>query len=228
MIPLRDENPSQSLPVITVLLILANLSVFIYQHFFIPEHAETLYHRLGFVPYGFFHFLGTDPAGRMPVLLTPVTAMFLHGGWLHLLSNMLYLWIFGDNVEDVLGHGRYLVFYLLSGIAATLIHGFVDMDSQIPMLGASGAIAGVLGAYLFLFPGARIRTLFIIVIIIRIVRIPAILLLGYWIAIQVLSGFSELGGRTGAGIAWFAHIGGFAAGLILILTMNKKRKPRRR
>jgi membrane associated rhomboid family serine protease len=152
--------------------------------------------------------------------------MFMHGGWLHLLSNMLYLWIFGDNVEDVLGHLRYLLFYLLCGITAALTHGFLNLGSRVPVVGASGAIAGVLGAYMFLFPKARIRTLLILFVFIQVVNIPATILLGYWILIQILSGITELGSQATSGIAWFAHVGGFAAGFLLILTM-KKRKGRR-
>jgi len=148
----------------------------------------------------------------------------MHGGWIHLLSNMLYLWIFGDNIEDTLGHLKYLSFYLLCGLIASLFHIFTNLNSQAPSLGASGAIAGVMGAYMFLYPKARIRTLLILVIFIQVVRIPAIIVLGYWILIQVLSGFAEFGSGTGGGIAWFAHIGGFIAGFILITIMKKRGK----
>ena len=227
MIPLRDENPSRSFPVVNIVLILINGFLFVYPHVFASGIAGTLYLELGFIPCEFFHLRDTGVQNRVPPILTPITAMFLHGGWIHLLGNMLYLWIFGDNVEDVLGHGRYLLFYILCGLAATLVHGFLHMDSAVPTIGASGAIAGVLGAYLYLFPGARIRTLVIVVIIIRVVRIPAILLLGIWILIQTASGLAELRHSSGAGIAWFAHIGGFTAGFLLILMMRKKRKTKR-
>ena len=228
MIPLRDENPSRGIPVVNVMLILINGFVFIYPHLFAPGLVDTVYLKLGFIPYEFFHLKDIGPQNLVPPPLTLITAMFLHGGWIHLLGNMLYLWIFGDNVEDVLGHGRYLFFYLLCGVTAALVHGFLHMNSRVPTIGASGAIAGVLGAYLFLFPGARIRTLFIIFIIIRVVRIPAVLLLGFWILIQTYSGLSEFGRTSGAGIAWFAHIGGFIAGFLLILMMKKKRMGYRR
>jgi membrane associated rhomboid family serine protease len=206
------------------MLILANVAAFIYMQVFIPGRAETLYHQFGFIPYEFFHFTDTGFQNMMPQSLSIFTSMFVHGGWLHLLSNVLYLWIFGDNVEDILGHGRYFFFYLLCGLLAVLAHGVVNIDSKIPMVGASGAIAGVLGAYLFLFPGARIRTLFIFFVLVRIIRMPAILLLGYWILLQTYSGLSELDSRMGAGIAWFAHIGGFVCGFILIMVLQKKRK----
>jgi len=226
MIPLRDENPSRSVPVGNIVLILANISVFIYQNFFISGGAGPLFLRLGCIPYEFSHFVDLNPLALVPVPLTILTAMFMHGGWIHLLSNMLFLWIFGDNIEDKLGHLKYLSFYMLCGLIASLSHIFTNLNSQVPTIGASGAIAGVMGAYIFLFPKARIRTLLILGIFIQIVRIPAIIVLGYWILIQVLSGFAEFGSRTVSSIAWFAHIGGFIAGFFLIMVM--KRSSRRR
>jgi len=222
MIPLRAENPSRSVPFVNITLILANISVFIYQNFVVPGGAEPLFSRLGCIPYEFTHFVDINPPALVPVPLTILTAMFMHGGWIHLLSNMLYLWIFGDNIEDTLGHLKYLSFYVLCGVIASLFHIFTNLNSQVPSLGASGAIAGVMGAYMLLFPKARIKTLLILVIFIRVVRIPAIIMLGYWILIQILSGFAEFGSRTGSGIAWFAHIGGFIAGFILITIIKKR------
>jgi len=223
MIPLRDENPSRTVPFVNIALILANISVFIYQNFFVPGGAERLFFRLGCIPYEFTHLVDINPPALIPVPLTIVTAMFMHGGWIHLLGNMLFLWIFGDNIEDRLGHLRYLSFYILSGLIASLFHIFTNLNSRIPSIGASGAIAGVMGAYMFLFPRARIRTLLIFGIFIQIVRIPAIMMLGYWILIQVVIAFAEFGLRTGSGIAWFAHIGGFIAGFFLIMVMKKPR-----
>jgi len=226
MIPLRDENPSKTIPVVNTCLILANFSVFVYQNFFVLGGAEPLILRLGFIPYEIANAVDLSPKNLVPVPLTILTAMFMHGGWLHLLSNMLYLWIFGDNVEDILGHFKYLFFYFMCGIMASLTHGFLNLSSQVPTIGASGAIAGVLGAYMFLFPRARIRTLLILVIFVQVVRVPAIILLGYWILIQVLSGITEFGSQTTGGIAWFAHVGGFVSGFILILMMRKRgRRP---
>jgi len=224
MIPLRDENPSRSVPFVNSTLILANICVFIYQNFFVSGGAKPLFFRLGCIPYEFTHFVDINPPALVPIPLTILTAMFMHGGWIHLLSNMLYLWIFGDNIEDTLGHLKYLVFYIVCGLIASLFHILTNLNSLVPTIGASGAIAGVMGAYIFLFPRARIRTLLILVIFIQVVRIPAIIVLGYWILIQVLSGFAEFGSRTGGGIAWFAHIGGFIAGIVLIIILKKRRK----
>ncbi len=225
MIPLKDQNPSKSIPFVNIALILINISIFLYQYFFYSEGPELMFLRLGFLPYEFTHMVDISPENLIPVPLTMFSAMFMHAGWLHLLSNMLYLWIFGDNVEDILGHRRYLFFYLFCGIAATLIHGFMNVNSKIPTVGASGAIAGVLGAYICLFPKARVQTLIIIIIFFRIVRIPSVVLLGYWILIQVVSGMAEMEAHTGGGVAWFAHIGGFFTGLVLIMGMKKKRRP---
>jgi membrane associated rhomboid family serine protease len=225
MIPLKDENPSKSLPLINVLLILANILAVIYGNFFLRGGAVPLFLRLGCIPYEFTHLVDIDPPSLIPAPLTILTAMFLHAGWIHLLSNMLFLWIFGDNIEDRLGHFRYLSFYVLCGIAASLFHIFTNFHSKVPSIGASGAIAGVMGAYMFLFPKAQIRTLLIFMIFVKIVRIPAIVILGYWILTQILSGFAEFGAGSGGGIAWFAHIGGFVTGVLLV-TLMKKRKRR--
>jgi membrane associated rhomboid family serine protease len=150
--------------------------------------------------------------------------MFLHGGWIHILSNMLFLWIFGDNIEDTLGHFKYLAFYILCGLIASFFHIFTNLNSQVPTIGASGAIAGVMGAYMVLFPKTRIKTLLILGIFIQVVKIPAIIILGYWILIQILSGFAEFGSSIGSGIAWFAHIGGFIAGFFLIMVIKRPKK----
>jgi membrane associated rhomboid family serine protease len=224
MIPLSDENPSKSIPLVNILLITANIFVFVYQNFFVPGGADSLFFRLGVIPYEFTHFVDMSPRNLVPVPLTIFTSMFMHGGWLHIIGNMWFLWIFGDNIEVRLGHIQYLFFYIVCGIAGSLFHIFTNLNSTIPSIGASGAIAGVMGAYLFLFPKARIKTLFIIIIFIQVVRIPAIIVLGYWILIQILSGVAEFGAGRGTGIAWFAHVGGFAVGFFLIILMKKKGK----
>jgi membrane associated rhomboid family serine protease len=224
LIPLKDENPSRTVPFITILFIAANCIVFVYYRYFFQDPGGPGFLRLGFIPYEWSHFRDLHPKNLVPVPLTMFTAMFMHGGWLHLAGNMLYLWIFGDNIEDRLGHIKYFFFYFLCGVSATLVHFFTQINSRIPAVGASGAIAGVLGAYIFLFPKARIKTLLILFVFIQIVPIPAILLLGYWIVIQVLSGMAEYGSAAkGGGVAWFAHIGGFVTGLVLIVVMKKKR-----
>jgi membrane associated rhomboid family serine protease len=224
MIPLKDENPSRTIPIVNILLILANVSVFVYQYFLAPGGPVQLTLRLAFIPYEITNVVDLSPKNLVPVPLTIFTAMFLHGGWLHLLGNMLYLWIFGDNVEDVLGHLKYLFFYFMCGLMASLTHGFLNLSSQVPTIGASGAIAGVLGAYVFLFPRARVRTLIVLLIFIQVVSIPAIFLLGYWILIQVMSAITEFGTQKTGGIAWFAHVGGFVSGFLLIVIMRKRGK----
>jgi membrane associated rhomboid family serine protease len=223
MIPLKDENPSKTIPIVNTCLILTNFSVFVYQNFLVPGGAEPLILRLWFIPYEVINAVDLDPKNLVPVPLTLLTSMFIHGGWLHLLGNMLYLWIFGDNVENTLGHIKYLCFYLMCGVMASLTHTFLNLNSHVPAVGASGAIAGVLGAYMFLFPKARIRTALILLVFVRVVSIPAVILLGYWILIQILSGMTEFGSLTRTGIAWFAHVGGFVAGLILVIMMRKQR-----
>jgi len=223
MIPLKDENPSKTFPFINIFIIILNSCAFVYQMYFSSGRAEHLFFQLGFIPYEISHLVDISPENLVPIPFTIITSMFIHGGWLHLISNMLYLWIFGDNIEDRLGHGKYLIFYIMCGILASLVHGFVNINSKIPSVGASGAIAGVLGAYLFLYPGARINTLFVVFIFARVVKLPALIVLGLWMMAQILSGFADCGSQTGGGVAWFAHIGGFVSGLLLIIIMKKKK-----
>lgn len=206
------------------MIISINLGVFAYQFFYMPQGPAYMINALGVVPRELFSLTDVGTPTPIPAPLTLFSAMFIHGGWLHLLGNMLYLWIFGDNVEDRLGHGRYLAFYLGGGVIASVVHAFLFSDSEIPCVGASGAISCVLAAYLVFYPKARVSTLFIIFIFIRIVRLPAVILLGFWIAIQVASGITELSENAG-GVAWFAHIGGFATGLVLAFVMRPGRSP---
>ncbi len=223
MIPLKDDNPARTAPVVTVSLIVANLAVSVYTLILAPEVREAFIYRMAVIPSEIVHL---DPFTINQALyngMTLFTSMFLHGGPLHLISNMLYLWIFGNNVEDTMGHGRFVLFYVLCGLCATIAQIAAGPDSTIPMIGASGAIAGVLGAYIVLFPTARVLTLLILVVIVRIVRIPALILLGVWLLIQLI----QAGGIESSGVAWFAHIGGFAAGLALIVPFRRK-KPRHR
>ena len=226
MIPFKDDNPSRTLPLVTLILLAINCATFIYQHLFLAAGPMDMIYRYGFVPSGWHHFADRPfPAMAMP-WLRMVTAMFIHGGWLHLIGNMLYLWIFGDNVEDRLGHVRYLAFYLVCGIGATMVHAMLYPASQTPTVGASGAIAGVMGAYLIFFPRARVRTLVVWIVFVQILRVPAIVALGYWVLIQILSGMAEYGQGSKGGIAWFAHIGGFACGLayaVLVRAMRRRR-----
>lgn len=204
MLPLRDANPSRRFPVVTVTLIAINVLIFLYQ-LTLPE--DELYAQ-ALVPYNVTHGFNTA------VALTFLSSMFMHGGLLHIGGNMLYLWIFGDNVEDVMGPVRYVVFYLLAGIAAALSQVLVTPDTRIPMVGASGAIAGVLGAYLLLFPGARILTFFPYFFFFE---VPAYVILIYWFVLQLIRGAAtSLAEAAGGGVAWWAHVGGFVAGLALV------------
>lgn len=226
MLPLRDENPTRRFPIVTVALIALNVASFIYQKS-LPEALEAdLVMRHGLVP-AFVTLLPQAGAGAaIPTASTFVTSMFLHGGLLHLLGNMLFLWVFGDNVEDRLGRGRFVLFYLTCGLAAAATQIVALPGSRVPMIGASGAISGVLGAYMLLFPSARVLTVIPIFIFLQFVKLPAIVLLGIWFLYQILNSLWSAPGE--GGVAWFAHIGGFAAGLILItLFLPRRRHPPR-
>jgi len=225
MIPLRDENPSRHIPFVNLFLILLNVGVFVYIFFISPRGPAPFIERFAFVPCRFARLSESGWNTAVAVSATMVTSMFLHGGPVHLLGNMLYLWIFGDNIEDVTGHRRYLLFYLACGICGAAVQAAVMPESALPMVGASGCVAGVLGAYMVRFPRARVKTLFILFFFIKIFRIPSVLLLGWWIAIQVISSLADTGVDNG-GVAWFAHMGGFAAGTVLIFFMTPRRKKR--
>jgi len=217
-IPLKDENPTRRFPVVTILIIALNTAIFLWQSFS-PAGLEAHILRLGTIPYEITHFRSLDPVVRIPPWLTLLTAMFVHASLLHLAGNMLYLWIFGNNVEDFLGPLRFILFYIICGLTASLSHIATHPSSRIPMVGTSGAIAGVLGAYFILFPGARVLTLMFIFFFIRIIPIPAGFFLGFWFLMQILN----LG--LGGGVAWYAHIGGFMAGALLV-RVHLKRRPR--
>ena len=208
MFPIRDHNPSGRRPYVTYALVAANVLVFLGYWLVITDE-----NALGW----FFHTWGLVPAKVMAGQgwAGIVTSMFLHGGWMHLFGNMLFLWIFGDNLEDEMGHLPFLGFYLASGLAAAALQVFADPGSGIPMVGASGAIAGVMGGYLLLFPRARVDVLFIFVIFYRIFAIPAWIVLGIWFAIQFFNGFATP--TDGGGVAYLAHVGGFIGGLVLTL-----------
>ena len=209
MIPLYDTLHSRRLPIVNWLLIALNGLVFLYEISLSPSALDGLTRSWGLVPSRLM-------AHPETMWVTILTAMFLHGGWFHILSNMWVLFIFGDNIEDRLGGGRYLIFYLLSGVAAGLMESFVLAGSDVPMIGASGAIAGVLGAYLVLYPRARIASLVPIIFIFTIIEIPAVLFLLFWFISQLFSGWLTLQGSTGSGIAWWAHVGGFVFGMLTV------------
>src|SRR5690242_14322190 len=215
MLPLSDHNPRRLTPVVNYLLVAANVWAFFWELSLGPSIQRDLT-ILAFVPARFW------AAPLYPPNIARIfISMFLHGGWLHIGGNMLYLWIFGDNIEDRLGHIKYAIFYLLCGVIATMTHAVMLPDSTLPSIGASGAIAGVLGAYIVLFPRARVTTLIPIFIFITIREIPAILVLGFWFVLQLFVGVASIGasGDVTGGVAVFAHIGGFIAGMILIVLM---------
>ena len=224
MIPLRDLNPIRTTPFVNYLIIALNVLMFMWELSYGPETEQFLY-NVAFIPARFW-----IPGYLVPNLITIFISMFLHGGFLHIAGNMLYLWIFGDNIEDRLGHFRYLLFYLLCGFGATMSHAFFNPTSRVPAIGASGAIAGVLGAYLILFPRARVTTLIPIFFFITIRELPAVLILGLWFVLQLFSGVGSLsaaGQEQAGGTAYFAHIGGFVLGMILIGIMGGRRpRPR--
>lgn len=206
MIPLHDENPTKTFPLFTIGLVAANTLVFFWE-LSMAQQATTFITDYGLVPYQMTRF----PLETYPNVFS---SMFMHAGLGHLLGNMLYLWIFGNNIEDVLGKLRFMLFYLTCGVIAAACHIAADFDSQIPMVGASGAISGILGAYLMLFPFARVKTLVFLGFFVTILRVPAIFLLLLWIGLQILNNMAV--GSEGAGVAFLAHIGGFIAGVILI------------
>jgi membrane associated rhomboid family serine protease len=224
MIPLRDDNPTTLTPWLTIAFIIACILVFLWQVSLGAPGFEAAVFRLGVVPASLF---GLKPLAQelylVPPGLTLLTSMFLHGGWMHLIGNMLYLWIFGNNVEDAMGHVRFVLFYLLCGIVAALAQALPHPDSTIPMIGASGAISGVLGAYLLLYPRARVLVLVPLGYYTRLVHLPAMYVLGFWFVLQLIN--SALLTQTGGGVAWGAHIGGFVAGMALIPLFKRRNVP---
>lgn len=224
MIPLRDMNPTRRPPVVTWVLIALNVGVWLYQWSLnayqlggeITPELERFVHEWGVIPYHLTH------GGKLGIYLTPLTSMFMHGGWLHLIGNMWFLHVFGDNIEDELGHGRYLLFYVLSGLGAVALQVAIDPGGTIPMVGASGAIAGVLGGYMMLHPRARVLTLVPIFIFIQFVELPAFLFLFVWFGLQLLQGFVSLNAAEAAtgGVAFFAHVGGFVVGFLLVRVLR--------
>ena len=221
MIPLKDSNPTERFPIITVVFIALNIIVFLYQISLDDDAIGTFVAAFSLVPSRLF-YAGTVLPGPIPVGITIFTSQFLHGGLLHLCGNMLYLWIFGNNVEDAMGRFRFIVFYLLCGAIASLAHAFMNDRSIIPMIGASGAISGVLGAYVLLYPKARVLTLFTLGFFVRMIEVPAMMVLGFWFVFQFLN---ALVAQEAGGVAWYAHIGGFLAGMALIIVFKRSDVP---
>jgi membrane associated rhomboid family serine protease len=218
MFPIRDTEPSYSKPIVTIALIAINVLVFLFEMSLEPESRNAFVETYALIPADF-------------AVSNLFTSMFLHGGWWHLIGNMWFLWIFGDNIEDILGHGKYLLFYLTCGIAAGLTQYAVNPDGRIPTVGASGAIAGVMGAYLLKFPHARIYSLVTVIFFFTMVEIPAWIMLIYWFVMQFFNGIGSIAtsqASEGGGVAFFAHIGGFVAGAVLVYVMGTRQRYSRR
>ncbi|MCC7106040.1 MAG: rhomboid family intramembrane serine protease [Chloroflexi bacterium] len=231
MIPLSDDpGPRRRFPIVNVLLVAVNVLVFLYEISLSSAGQNRLFLSAAVIPYEYTHGQDLPPGPPLGILYTTIfTSMFMHGGWLHIGSNMLYLWVFGDNVEDRMGRPGYLIFYVVCGIVASVTHIAFNLNSQLPSIGASGAIAGVLAGYLLMFGRARIRTLLFIGPFITITRVPAVLLIGFWFLTQLLSGVASVGDTAQtSGVAVWAHVGGFIAGLFLTpVFRSQSRKPSR-
>ena len=239
MFPYKDDNPTELTPVVTVAIIAANVLAWLFvQGMGSPEPLVRSVCEFGLVP---GELLRTAKPGAgvelaqglfcvvdKPQYSTLLTSMFMHGGWFHLIGNMVFLWVFGNNIEDVMGHGRFIFFYLLSGVAAAGAQMLIGPNSVVPMVGASGAISGVLGAYLVLYPRVRVHTLVFFGFYATSIALPAYLMLGYWAVLQLLGGLGSLSGVERGGTAFFAHIGGFAVGLLLIRFFASEDALRRR
>ena len=224
MFPLRDENPSRTTPVVTRVLIVLNLLVFIYELSLGTELRDFMF-RFALIPRHLT--LAIDGYAPWSAAVTPLlSSIFLHGGWVHVIGNMWYLWIFGDNVEDRLGHFGYLIFYLAAGVVAGLIHVASNPNSMLPTVGASGAIAGVLGAYAAAFPRARVVTLLPLFPFFPVVALPAMLVLGFWFVVQFASGALVLAAGLSGGVAVWAHVGGFVFGFVVMLVLGVALRPR--
>lgn len=222
MLPLRDNVPTRRFPVVTVTVIVINVLVYLLEVVLdLGGSLDDFLFRWGVIPYDVTRAFNLEEA------LTLITAMFLHGGFMHIAGNMLYLWIFGNNVEDAMGRGRFVLFYLLCGVLASLAQILPAPSLRIPSIGASGAIAGVLGGYLILYPRARVSTLIMLGYFGRVREISAIWVLGFWFVLQLLNGLFSLTALEsgGGGVAWFAHIGGFVAGLLLVRLFARRRQP---
>ncbi|MEW5700936.1 MAG: rhomboid family intramembrane serine protease [Candidatus Zixiibacteriota bacterium] len=221
MIPLRDDNPTSRKPYVTIALIVANVLVFLYQTAQGP-YAEAFVMKFGLIPYELTHRIELSPQVSFPAVATIFTSMFLHGGWMHLGGNMLYLWIFGNNIEDRLGPIRFLIFYLLSGVCAVLLFVLTGPNTQVPLVGASGAVSGILGIYALRFPRARVLTLLWLGFFVRMVWIPALAFLGIWFAMQLLFSVPTIGTSSGGGVAYMAHVGGFLFGMLGALVYKRR------
>ncbi|MDH4230959.1 MAG: rhomboid family intramembrane serine protease [Nitrospirota bacterium] len=219
MIPYKDDNPIHIIPVVTILIISLNLLVFITQ-VMSGVDTQSIAYSFGAIPSSLISFETRQP---IHPLLTVFTSMFMHGGLFHLCLNMLYFWIFGNNIEERLGHLRFVLFYFFCGCVAAFSHTLASPGSNIPMIGASGAVSGMLGAYLLLFPMAKVSTIVFLGFYVTVIKIPALIVIGFWAIIQVVSGLISQGTADQGGIAFFAHVGGFVAGLVTIKLWQPRR-----
>jgi len=223
MLPLRDDQPRYSSPWVNDFLIGINVLIFLFEWTLDPKSLNALIYQFGVVPSHVAAFLSGSPKYPLPVVVVPFfTSMFLHGGWMHVIGNMWFLYIFGDNIEDYLGHFKYLVFYILVGLIAMMTQVLVGIHSTVPTVGASGAIAGVLGAYFILYPQAKVLTWFFVFVL----WVPAWIVLGYWFALQFLNGTATLlsfQGQNMGGVAFWAHVGGFVSGVLLVGLFGERR-----
>lgn len=222
MIPLADDTRRRTFPIVTMSLIAINFLAFFYE-ITLGDNLNQFVYSTGVVPAHIVHPTGGLTLLTATTYLTLITSMFVHGGWLHVFFNMLFLWVFGDNVEDATGHLRFILFYVASGLVADFAQILFNLDSEVPSIGASGAIAGVLGAYLVLFPRGQVRTVLFLGPFISLTRIPALVVLGFWFVTQLFNGVASLGINTAqtGGVAVWAHVGGFLAGAALILVLRR-------
>ncbi|MEO2068215.1 MAG: rhomboid family intramembrane serine protease [Desulfurobacteriaceae bacterium] len=228
MIPLKDINPSRSKPVVTIFLIVVCVLIFLYELILGP-YNQLFLRMFGVIPFEISHGVDLPPPSPLAPYGTLISYQYLHGGILHILGNMLFLWVFGDNVEDYFGKLKFFIFYTVCGIVAALLQVAVYPDSDIPLIGASGAISGVLGAYMVLFPRAKIITLIFILFFIDIIAVPAVIWISFWFFMQFISALFSINHLGMGGVAWFAHIGGFLAGVILAkLFASKEREDEER
>lgn len=222
MIPLRDRNPSGTFPFVTVGIILINVLIFFIE-LSLGTQLDSFLFQFGIVPVKVAYSADIPDSTFVNTYFPFLSYMFLHGGFIHLIGNMWYLWIFGDNIEDRLGRVRFVLFYLLCGIGSALVHVYFNSQSGVPCVGASGAIAGVLGAYMVTFPKARVLVLVPLFIVWEFIELPAVVVLGFWFLIQFFSGTASISSAHGGGVAWWAHIGGFVLGVIFIKIFSKSR-----
>ncbi len=222
MIPIKDINPSRTTPVVTILIIIVCFFVFLYEVILPPDLREIFISMFAVIPYEITHGVDVPPPDPLTPYGNLISYQYLHGSWMHILGNMLFLWVFGDNVEDKLGKLKYFIFYTVCGIVAALIQVLVYPNSNIPLIGASGAISGVLGAYAVLFPRAQIITLIFIFFLVDVVAVPAAVWIAAWFMIQFISAMVSATHLSMGGVAWFAHIGGFIAGVLLVKLMKVK------